>query len=250
MYLFGGLIVAGLFLQHLRAVGFVEVDGSQIVLAHEIRSDGVLVSGHESVSHLLDRMVLPVGDILVDSVGIVVIFGVSLLFLDGVFVTPFQCASEVTLGQRHCEVDAFLPFVFLDALVGVAELVNLPFGIAKGGDAEGGVGLLLSHIHHRCAEVEVAAALEFQSEIALVGAVFGGTRVTRCPVHLQLAQEVFAIEGKVHGLLSLQSGILVVVRTGFGLQHDALVFGIAVQFLVTDAVAVLPVVAAVVDTLE
>ena len=61
---------------------------------------------------------------------------------------------------------------------------------------------------------------------------------------------MFAIEGEVHGLLTFESCRLVVVRTCLGLQHYALILGSRIEFLVADAVTVLPVVATVVETLE
>ena len=61
---------------------------------------------------------------------------------------------------------------------------------------------------------------------------------------------MLSVEGEVHGLLAFQSCALVVVISRLRLQHHALVLGVRVEFLIADAVAVLPVVATVVDAFE
>ena len=61
---------------------------------------------------------------------------------------------------------------------------------------------------------------------------------------------MLSVEGVVHGLLQLQSGVLLVGRARLGLEHDALLGSLAVQLLVADAVTVLPVAATIVNALE
>ena len=61
---------------------------------------------------------------------------------------------------------------------------------------------------------------------------------------------MLSVEGVVHGLLQLQSGVLLVRRARLGLEHDALLGSLAVQLLVADAVTVLPVAATIVNALE
>ena len=61
---------------------------------------------------------------------------------------------------------------------------------------------------------------------------------------------MLAIEGKVHCLLSLKSCIFIVVGTSLSLYHYTLAAWVTCQFLVADAVSVLPVVAPVVYSLE
>ena len=61
---------------------------------------------------------------------------------------------------------------------------------------------------------------------------------------------MLSVEGVVHGLLQLQSGVLLVRRARLGLEHDALLGNLAVQLLVADAVTVLPVAATIVNALE
>ena len=60
-----------------------------------------------------------------------------------------------------------------------------------------------------------------------------------------------AVQGEVHGLLAFQAGILRVVCATFGLQLERLFGGVAfVQVFINGAVAVFPVVAAVIDAFE
>ena len=61
---------------------------------------------------------------------------------------------------------------------------------------------------------------------------------------------MLTVESEVHGLLTLKTCALVVVRTSLCLEHHALVACVRVEFLIADTIAVLPVVAAVVDALE
>ena len=61
---------------------------------------------------------------------------------------------------------------------------------------------------------------------------------------------MLAVKGEVHGLLTFQTCALVVVRACLCLDYHALVASVRVELLVADAVAVLPVITAVVDALE
>ena len=114
------------------------------------------------------------------------------------------------------------------------------------GNRRYGVGLASAFILHVDGHV-----LLLDGEIALVGAVFAGTRVRGHPVHLQaVPQQVVAAEGEVHRLLQLEARAAVVLRAGLGLYLGLHLAGSVGQVLVANAVAVLPVVAAVVDTVE
>ena len=61
---------------------------------------------------------------------------------------------------------------------------------------------------------------------------------------------MFAVESIVHCLLKFESGVLGVGCSCLSLHNDALLFGLAVELLVAYAVAVLPIAATVVHSLE
>ena len=61
---------------------------------------------------------------------------------------------------------------------------------------------------------------------------------------------MLAVEGEVHGLRNLLTGVAAVSGTALCLQYHALLLGLFVELLVTEAVTVFPVVAAVEESFE
>ena len=193
MNLLQRLVVAGFFLKHILAVGFVEFQLTEIILVDELSADGILAARHKAFAHLVYEVLLPVGEIFVGNIGVVVVFGVAFLVLASVFIAELQRVAKLALCERQSEIDALFPLVFNDALVGVAKLVELPVALGKRRQHKRAIRLTVAHIFHGVAKVQTVAALELKTDVTLVWAVLGGTSIARSPINLQAAQIVLAV---------------------------------------------------------
>ena len=127
----------------------------------------------------------------------------------------------------------------------VGQFVELPALVAYRRYGHGGVRLPSAHVLQAAGNVDVFV---FYRGVAFVRAFLGGSRVACSPVYLEVADVVLSVESEVHGLLPLQSCVLGVVGSGLGFHRYLL--HILVKVLVLHAEPVLPVVAAVVYSLE
>ena len=240
------VVVACLFLEVLLAFEHVGIDAAQVLLADEGSAYGIVVAGHEAVAYLGRGEVAP--SAAQHLVGVVVeIAGLAGLVLGGVLGAELQGVAPVAFHDGEGEVEARLPLVLHDVLVGVGELVQLPAIVIQVGQRTADVRTLATCVYDVIGVVQVAV---FIGSVTLVGSLLRGAGVAARPVYLELAQVVLSVQGEVHGLLQFQSPVLVVAGACLGLHFHLLLAGIVVQVFVFQAKSVLPVAAAVVDALE
>ena len=213
-----GMIISRLFLQHLLALMLREVDAAQIVLADELLPDRVLAAGIEARAHLRDEVVTPIAD----DIGIVTVETSHAIFrLVRQFCTEPQRGGKVALCQWELKVQASLPFVLIDCLIAIRQLIHFPSLIVEVRDGERRIRMPLARILKRCCPVR---PLEFQGGIAFVRTVFRGVGEAHGPVGSEASELMLAVKGEVHRLLAFKTSRLVVVAAGLRLDDYALVF--------------------------